>query len=47
MHLSENKSLFLNFSGIFQIYIKFWTFSKKDDSHSLSISEITDPEKRG
>ena len=32
---------------IFEINIKFWTISKKDDPQSLCISEITDSEKRG
>ena len=29
------------------MYMKFLTFSKKDDPHSLCISEITGPERRG
>ena len=44
MHLSEKPKCF---SSIFQIYIKFSTFSEKDDPRSLCISKITDPEKRG
>ena len=32
---------------IVQTHIKFWTFSKKHDPHSLCISEITDAERRG
>ena len=43
----KNQNIFLNFLCIFGIYIKFWTFSNKDDPHSLCISKITDPEKRG
>ena len=42
----KNKSFFLIFFCIFQICIKFRTFSKKDDAHSLCIPEITDHEKR-
>ena len=48
MHLSQKqKILFGSFLCIFQIYRKFTTFSNKFDSHSLSISEITGPERRG
>ena len=48
MHLSQKQKHFFSiFFCIFQIYIKFWTFSKKDGAHSLCISEFTDPEKRG
>ena len=44
----KSKKLFLNFFLIiFQIYNKFWTFSKKYDPYSLYISEIRDPERRG
>ena len=43
---AKNKRLFLNFFLIFRICIKFRTFSKKDDAHSLCISEINDHEKR-
>ena len=42
----KNKRFFLIFFCIFRICIKFRTFSKKDDAHSLCISEITDHEKR-
>ena len=42
----KNKRFFLIFFFIFRICIKFRTFSKKDDVHSLCISEITDHEKR-
>ena len=40
----KNKTFFLH---VFPICIKFQTFSKKDDPHSLYISEITDHERRG
>ena len=43
----KNKKIFSISLCIFQIYIKFWTFSKKDDPHSLCICEITDRERRG
>ena len=42
---AKNKKFFLIFFFIFRICIKFKTFSKKDDAHSLCISEITDHEK--
>ena len=43
MQLSKKqKNYFSIFFSIFGIYIKFWTFSKKHDPHSLCISEITD-----
>ena len=32
---------------LFGMYIKFATFSKKIELHSLSISEIIDSERRG
>ena len=38
----KNKNLFLVFFCVFQSYIKFSTFSKKDDPHSLCVSEIND-----
>ena len=40
MHLSQKQKIFS------RICIKFRTFPKKDDAHSLCISEITDHEKR-
>ena len=43
---AKNKRYFLNFFCIFRICIKFRTFSKKDDAHSLCISENTIQEKR-
>ena len=42
----KNKNFFLIFFGVFRLCIKFRTFSKKDDPHSLCISEITDHERR-
>ena len=45
IYLKKNR-FFLIFFCIFQMCIKFRTFSKKDDTHSLCISEITDHEKR-
>ena len=42
----KKKRFILNFFSIFQICIKFRTFSKKDDAHSLCISEINDHKKR-
>ena len=42
----KNKTFFLNFFCIFLILIKIQTFSKKDDPHSLCISEITDNQRR-
>ena len=46
MHLSQKQNIFSIFLCIFRICLKFWTFWKKDDAHSLCISEITDHEKR-
>ena len=42
----KNKSFFRIFFCIFRMTINFRTFSKKDDAHSLCISEITDHKKR-
>ena len=44
--MSKTKDFFSIFFCIFRICIKFRTFSKKDDPHSLFISEITDHERR-
>ena len=44
--IHKNKNFWI-FLSIFQMYMKFLTFSKKDDPHSLCISEITGPERRG
>ena len=47
MHLCKKQKIFSElFSDFLQIYIKFRTFSKKEDVHRLCISEITDHEKR-
>ena len=42
----EKTHFFSIFFFVFQVFIKFRTFSKKDDPHSLCIFEITDHEKR-
>ena len=42
----KQKSFFWSFFCVFRICIKYRTFSKKDDPHSLIISEITDNETR-
>ena len=42
----KKQRFFLIVLCVFRICIKFRTFSKKDDPHSLCISEITDHEKR-
>ena len=44
MNLLQKEKTFL---CIFEIYIQFWSFTKKDDPHILCISEIRDPESRG
>ena len=44
--ISKTKQFFKIFYYIFRVCIKFRTFSKKDDPHSLCISEITDHERR-
>ena len=41
----KNKTFFVNFFFVFPICIKFQTFSKKGDPHSLCISEINDYER--
>ena len=43
----KQKGFFSLVLCIFQIYIKFSTFSNKDDPHRLCISEITDSERCG
>ena len=50
--LKNQKTFCCIFIAFFGIYIKFWTFwkkqtKKKNGSHSLSISEITDFERCG
>ena len=46
-YLSQKEKKLFYFLGISKIYIKLWVFSSKYDPHTLCISEITDPEKRG
>ena len=46
IHL-KNKTVLSIILCSFQIYIKFWTISKKDHHHSICISETTDSERRG
>ena len=41
----RNKKYFWIFLCIFEIYIKFWTFLKKEQPHRWFISEIKDAEK--
>ena len=46
-HLSQIQNIFSEFfADFFRICIKFQTFSKKDEPHSLCISEFTDHERR-
>ena len=42
----KNKTFFRSFLCVFRIFIKFRTFSKKDDPHGFYISEIADHERR-
>ena len=44
--ISKTKQFLFIFLCVFRICIKFRTFSKKDEPHSLCISEITDQERR-
>ena len=47
MHLSQKENNFSQFSSpFFQSALNFEHFQKKDDPHSLCISEITDHERR-
>ena len=47
MQLSQKeKKLLRIFFSDFEIYINYWTFSKKGDFHNWFISEITDSGKR-
>ena len=47
MHLSQKKKYFSKFiSPFFESALNFEHFQKKDDPHSLCISEITDHERR-
>ena len=46
MELSKKKKSFLSFLRcISEMWMKFWTLSKKDDPHSWCISDVTDSEK--
>ena len=47
MQLSQKLKILLQFCCIFGIYIKFWTFWKKNESHNLRVSEIIDSERCG
>ena len=40
----KTKTFFLIFYCFVEIYVKFWVFWKKDQSHILSITEIIDSE---
>ena len=43
--ISKTKNFFRILLGFNEIYVKFWVFwKKKDQSHSLSITEIIDCE---
>ena len=47
MHLSQKEKNFSEFfSSFFESALNFEHFQKKDDPHSLCISEITDHERR-
>ena len=47
MHLSQTQNIFTEFFfPFFQSALNFGHFQKKDDPHSLCISEITDHERR-
>ena len=47
MHLSKKQNVFSEFSlEFFESALNFEHFQKKDDPHSLCISEITDHERR-
>ena len=47
MHLSQKENNFSEiFSPFFESALNFEHFQKKDDPHSLCISEITDHERR-
>ena len=45
--ISKTESLFWNFYCIFGIYTQFFSFWKKDQLHSLNISEVIDPDRCG
>ena len=47
MHLSQKQNVFFLILFLtFRIWIKFRKFSKKDETHSLCFSEITNHERR-
>ena len=47
MHLSQKPNFFSEiFCAFFEFVLNFELFSKKDEPHSLCISEITDGETR-
>ena len=47
MHLSQKQNIFSQFfSAFFESALNFKRFQKKDDPHSLCISEITENERR-
>ena len=47
MHLSQKQKIFSgSFSAFFESALNFEHFQKKEDVHSLCISQITDQEKR-
>ena len=46
IYLKKQKIFSEFFSAFFKSALYFRTFSKKDDAHSLCISEINDHEKR-
>ena len=47
MHLSQKQNVFSRFFlAFFESAFYFESFQKKDDPHSLCISEITDHERR-
>ena len=48
MQLSQKQKKFAQFfSAVLKFKLNFEFSQKKDDTHSLSISEITDSEERG
>ena len=48
MHLSQKQKSFCElFCAFFKSKLNFELFQKKNDPHSLCISEITDSERRG
>ena len=48
MQLSQKQKTFCEFLSVFlKSILHFEHFQKKDESHSLRISKVTDSEKRG